>query len=260
LPVVLWVPFGSMYAVATWFYLGAATTRLYFSGRSPRSLNPKELASWRSHEKVAPGMAFLLFAFGFIPGLAYATFIGSGLPMVLTEASNQFPQVFGQLTQAPTSDPAAVEAGAGVAEPAPTGDPASVAVAEIRAMQRAQAVYSGLNEGYYDRLECVLAPASCIRNGDGRNNAVLLPARFKEIERNDFVYQLYLFGAPAVRSDTASSTSMRGYAYRAVPVGGVGTAYCGDESGNVCSYDAQTHASDRGNGGRCPNVCDLVQP
>ena len=53
-------------------------------------------------------------------------------------------------------------------------------------MQRAQAVYSGLNEGYYDRLECVLAPAMCIRNGDGRNNAVLLDARFKEIERNEF--------------------------------------------------------------------------
>ena len=30
------------------------------------------------------------------------------------------------------------------------------------------------------------------------------------------------------------------------------TAYCGDETGMVCSFDAQTHASDRGNGGRCP--------
>ena len=123
-------------------------------------------------------------------------------------------------------------------------------------MQRAQAVYSGLNEGYYDRLECVLAPAMCIRNGDGRNNAVLLDARFKEIERNEFVFQLHLFGAPAVRSDTASATGMRGYAFRAVPPG-VGTAYCGDETGMVCSFDAQTFASDRGNGGRCPNVCDL---
>lgn len=261
LPVLLWVPFGSMYAVATWFYLGSTAVRLYFSGRSPRSLNAKEMASWRSHEKIAPAMAFLLFVFGIIPGLAYATFIGSLLPTVLTEASNQFPQVFGQLAAGGAGDQAPVEAGAGgAAEPAPTGDPASVAVAEIRTLQRAQAVYSGLNEGYYDRLECVLAPATCIRNGDGRNNAVLLPQRFKEVERNDFVYTLYLFGAPAVRSVTASSTSMRGYAYRAVPTGGVGTAYCGDESGNVCSYDAQTFASDRGNGGRCPNVCDLVQP
>ena len=66
--------------------------------------------------------------------------------------------------------------------------------------------------------------------------------------------------AEPARSDTASATSMRGYAYRAVPSSGVGTAYCGDETGMVCSFDAQTFASDRGNGGRCPNVCDLVQP
>ena len=171
-----------------------------------------------------------------------------------------FPQAFGPLTETPALEGGARESGGRGGCAAPTGDPASVAVSEIRTMQRAQAVYSGLNEGYYDRLECVLAPATCIRNGDGRNNAVLLDPRFKEIERNEFLYQLYLFGAPAVRSDTASATSMRGYAYRAVPAGGVGTAYCGDETGMVCSFDAQTFASDRGNGGRCPNVCDLVQP
>jgi hypothetical protein len=263
LPVALWVPFGTIYAVGTWFYLGSAAVRLYFSSRSPRSLNPKELAAWRTTEKTAPVFAVLLFVFGFIPGLAYATFISSTLPSIIEAGTRQFPQVFGPLTGAPSLEGGAtapaVESGP-AAEPAPTGDPASVAVSEIRTMQRAQAVYSGLNEGYYDRLECVLAPAACIRNGDGRNSAVLLDPRFKEIERNGFLYTLYLFGVPAVRSETASSTSMRGYAYRAVPVGGVGTGYCGDETGMVCSYDTQTFASDRGNGGRCPNVCDLVQP
>jgi hypothetical protein len=257
LPAVLWVPFGSIYAIGTWLYLGSRTARLYFSGRSPRSLNATELASWRTHEKAAPVVGFLLFVLAFAPALGYTMFISRTLPMVMEEASRMFPEAFSQLTATPAleggaASPAAVEA-------APTGDPASVAVSEIRTMQRAQAVYSGLNEGYYDRLECVLAPANCIRNGDGRNNAVLLDPRFKDIERNEFLYQLYLFGPPAVRSDTASPTSMRGYAYRAVPVGGVGTAYCGDETGMICSFDAQTFASDRGNGGRCPNVCDLVQ-
>ena len=39
LPVMLWVPIGTIYGIATWLYLGSKTTRLYFSSRSPRSLN-----------------------------------------------------------------------------------------------------------------------------------------------------------------------------------------------------------------------------
>jgi hypothetical protein len=53
---------------------------------------------------------------------------------------------------------------------------------------------------------------------------------------------------------------MRGYAYRALPSeeGGDRTAYCGDETGLICSFDAKT-TNDGGNGGRCPATCRPIE-
>ena len=89
LPVALWVPFGTIIGIGTWLYLGSAHGELYFSGRSPRSLNATELASWRTSEKAAPVIAFLLFVFGFVPALGYAMFITRTLPMVIEEAARR---------------------------------------------------------------------------------------------------------------------------------------------------------------------------
>lgn len=276
LPVALWAPpFGAIYAIATWAYLGTTTTKLYFSGRSPRSLHGAELAGWRAYEKAAPVFGFLLFAFGFIPGLAYAVFIGSTAPYALEEASHQFPQLFGYLT-APSAattaaggagDQAGVEAGgsgtpapsASSTDGAPEGDSSSIAVVQIKRLQQAQTAYASMNEGYYDRLECILTPSMCIRNGDERRQVAILEPEFGPPLRHGYTFVHSLHGEPAVRSDTASASSMRGFSYRAIPAidSGDQVAYCGDETGLICSYDAKT--ADGGNFGHCPAVCRPLQ-
>jgi hypothetical protein len=276
LPVMLWFPIGTIYGIATWMYLGAKNTRLYFSGRSPRSLNATELAAWRTADKASPVFAFLIFAFGFIPAIAYAMFISGTLPQVFNEAERMFPQAFSQLTQTPALEggaspaaavaatPAANDAGTPVpsassTDGAPEGDSASIAFKEVRLMQQAQAAYASLNEGYYDRLECVLTPSMCIRNGDERNKAVLLDQSFIPPQRHGYTFLLNQYGEPTVRSDTASATGTRGYSYRALPAADSGDriGYCGDETGMICAFDAQT--PDGGNFGRCPAVCRPVQ-
>jgi hypothetical protein len=265
-PVIVWVPIGTIYGIASWLYLGSKTTRLYFSGRSPRSLNTTETAAWRTHDKAAPVFAFLIFAFGFIPGIAYATFISGILPTAFQFAERSFPEVFQPLTATPALESGASGAATGATGPsasstdgAPEGDSASIAVRQIRRMQEAQAAYASLNEGYYDRLECVITPSMCIRNGDERNKAVLLDDSFIPPQRYGYTFLLNTSGEPAVRSATASATSMRGYSYRAIPMaeGGDRIAYCGDQTGMICSFDATT--ADGGNFGRCPAVCRPVQ-
>jgi hypothetical protein len=267
LPAMIWVPIGTIYGIATWLYLGSKATRLYFSGRSPRSLNATELAAWRTSERVAPVFAFLLFAFGFVPGLAYATFVSGTLPLVFNEAARTFPEQFSQLTGTPALEGGAATTATETPAPsasstdgAPEGDSANIAVVQIKQLQRAQAAYASLNEGYYDRLECVLTPAMCIRNGDERNKAVLLDQSFVPPQRHGYTFLLQMFGTPAARSDTASATSMRGYSYRALPSeeSGDRTAYCGDETGLICAFDAKT-TNDRGNGGRCPATCRPIE-
>jgi hypothetical protein len=271
LPVMLWVPIGTIYGIASWLYLGSKTTRLYFSGRSPRSLNTVEMASWRTSEKAAPVFAFLIFAFGFIPGIAYATFISGVLPTAFAMGAQTFPEVFNPLTTPPALETGAAGATTGQAvegtpapsasstDGAPEGDSASVAVKQINQMQQAQAAYASLNEGYYDRLECVLTPAMCIRNGDERNKAVLLDSSFIPPQRYGYTFLLTTSGEPATRSATASATSMRGYSYRAIPSAESGdrTAYCGDETGMICAFDART--ADGGNFGRCPATCRPIE-
>jgi hypothetical protein len=277
LPVMLWVPIGTIYGVANWLYLGTTVTRLYFSSRSPRSLDAKQLAAWQTADKASPVFAFLIFAFGFIPAIAYSMFITTTLPMVFEEARRTFPQAFEQLTAAPAleggatsaaSAAAAAAAAAATGTPAPSasstdgapeGDSASIAARQIRLMQQAQAAYASLNEGYYDRLECVLTPSMCIRNGDERNKAVLLDQSFIPPQRHGYTFLLNTSGEPAVRSATASATGMRGYSYRAIPEqeSGDRVAYCGDETGMICSFDAKT--ADGGNFGRCPAVCRPIQ-
>jgi hypothetical protein len=279
LPVMLWFPIGTIYGFAVWVYLGTGITRLYFSGRSPRSLDARQLAAWRTADKASPVFAFLIFAFGFIPGLAYATFISNTLPVAFNEAERMFPQAFSQLTQTPALEGGASAAAAAASaattlaandagtpvpsasstDGAPEGDSASIAFKEVRLMQQAQAAYASLNEGYYDRLECVLTPSMCIRNGDERNKAVLLDQSFIPPQRHGYTFLLNQYGEPAVRSETASATGTRGYSYRALPAADSGDriGYCGDETGIICTFDAQT--PDGGNFGRGPAVCRPVQ-
>lgn len=278
LPVMLWVPFGTMYGIANWVYLGTMPTRLYFSGRSPRSLNEKELTAWRTADKASPVFAFLIFAFGFIPAIAYSTFITNTLPVAFGMAQSTFPEQLTPLTATPALEggstsamdaaaaAAAAAAGAGTdgspassTDGAPEGDSASVAFKQIKTMQQAQAAYASLNEGYYDRLECVLTPSMCIRNGDPRNKAVLLESSFIPPQRYGYTFLLGQSGEPNVRSETASLTGTRSYSYRAIPMAESGDriAYCGDESGMICSFDAKT--ADGGNFGRCPAVCRPIE-
>lgn len=255
LPFMLAPPLGTGYAIFTLLYLARPAMKLLFSGRSPRQLNAKEWKDVQASLKLSPLIAILLFIFAWAPALAAARFAVESLPRLLEMASQTFPQL-GTLPSAGAAGADANTAtGVEEADPALVAVPEQAALLDVAAMMRGQAVYAGLNAGLYDRVECVVAPQHCIRNDDGRNSAKLLAPRFTQMVRNGYVFQLRLNDAPASRPETASATGMGGYAYRAFPVSGKGTGFCGDHTGTVCTFDAE-HVG--GDPLRCPNACTPI--
>lgn len=209
------VPLGTVYSLLLFGYFAAPGVKLLFSGRSPRSLTAKELATVRASEKWSPAMAVALFALAFLPALAIASFAASGLPVVVDLASKMFATGGAQVTPA---------------------DPETAARDDVAALMRAEAAYASLGPGLYDRIECVLAPAACLTSDDPRSGE-LLDARFAEPERNGYLFRLVLGGRPDPRPAGASATGVTAYAYVATPVSGSGRAFCGDHTGALVQLD-----------------------
>jgi type IV pilus assembly protein PilA len=131
------------------------------------------------------------------------------------------------------------------------------ALGDTRTVISSQAVYAGTNNGHYDSLECLAAPANCV---PGYQGPPILPTELVATEKTGYRRTLHL-GAPASDlTNTMSRTSAQSYAYVAVPMTPNQTgvrAFCGDESGVICfTSDGSTPAVVDG---RCAQPCNIVQ-
>jgi type II secretory pathway pseudopilin PulG len=113
----------------------------------------------------------------------------------------------------------------------------SAAVGDLRSIVGAEATYSSVN-GYYDKLDCLMAPGRCIPGGQGGSQP-LLDQRLSTDVRNGYEFRFYPGPAPEPGTLTARSSpsSITSFAVLATPVtpGRSGTrAFCADDSGMIC--------------------------
>jgi type II secretory pathway pseudopilin PulG len=112
----------------------------------------------------------------------------------------------------------------------------SAIIGDIRTVIMAESAYQSANGGYYDRLECLAEPATCIPAYAGPT--FLGPEMARAATKNGYRRSFHA-GAPASpRPATVSPTSMMSFAYAGVPdqQGRTGVrAFCGDDTGIVCA-------------------------
>jgi len=111
----------------------------------------------------------------------------------------------------------------------------SVAIGSVRQVVHGESWYSERNGGYYDSLDCLAEPARCLPGGPPRPPAFVDPDRL--LLRRWAGYDRTFFAGPPVQGPGGSATSIRSFAYVAVPVvfGQTGTAgFCGDATGVIC--------------------------
>ena len=114
------------------------------------------------------------------------------------------------------------------------------AVADVRTVISGEAAYQAANNGYYDRIECLLEPSKCVP-GYPRDGAPFLDARFAA-PRNGYRPRLDL-GARADAGPQGSPSSVLSYAYWLIPdPGRAGRTVCGDATGIVCTLSSSSTA------------------
>ena len=121
------------------------------------------------------------------------------------------------------------------------------ALADVRSVISAEAAYSSANNGYYDRLECLAAPAKCIpaypQPGPSFIDQRLAAPRNGYRPRFDG-------GPKGDAGPQGSRSSILSYAYWMIPdAGRAGRVICGDATGVVC---VMTKAPPPSAGGACP--------
>lgn len=126
---------------------------------------------------------------------------------------------------------------------------------DVRTVIDAEARYQAVNGGYFDRLECLGLPESCIPFYKGP--PVLSRELADMVNRSGYLRSFHRGPFPPEGTPSeCSPTSMLSYAYVAVPfrpgVTGVHT-YCGDSTGRLCQNNdgAAFEVVD----GLCPEDC-----
>jgi hypothetical protein len=114
----------------------------------------------------------------------------------------------------------------------------SAAIRDVRTVLAAQEDYRQANEGFYDaRLECVARPTRCLPSYPEKGAPMLDESLSSITVRGGYVWALHAGPAPEPRSAQTSPTSVRAFAYTAVPAapGRTGVrGFCGDSTGFVC--------------------------
>jgi hypothetical protein len=135
-------------------------------------------------------------------------------------------------------------------------------IGDTRTVISAQTAYAAANGGFYDaRLQCLNEPSTCIP-GYTRDAPVFLDPALASLQTKSG-YKRFLYpGPPASRDDIAiakaSPTSVRGFAYVAVPVDTGLRAFCGDADGRICF--TPNGAMPKVEDGRCPvPACTILQ-
>jgi hypothetical protein len=128
----------------------------------------------------------------------------------------------------------------------------AAAISDVRDVVIAEAAYQKLNGGYFDRLECLVAPDRCVPGHQGPSvvEGRLLSTKAEKGYRRSF--------HPGPRAEPApphaSPTSLMAFAYVATPAApgktGVRT-FCGDASGRICYATGAVLPED----GICPADC-----
>jgi len=131
------------------------------------------------------------------------------------------------------------------------------AIADVRRVMAAEAAYRSFNSGYYDTLECLGAPDTCIPFH--RGPAFLQgPLAASDGRRSRYKYTLHL-GPPPVRLYVGvSRSSVQSYAFVAEAIHDgptPGRTFCGDDSGDVCAWPAD---ATRIVGAHCPSECTPI--
>ena len=105
------------------------------------------------------------------------------------------------------------------------------AIGDVRTVVSGQAAYQSVN-GYYDTLECLTRPSSCIP-GYPTTSPSFLDVELAQRDHRQYRHWL-VPGPPASdRPLSASRTSTRTFAYVAVPVDSRMRSFCGDDTGVI---------------------------
>jgi len=130
----------------------------------------------------------------------------------------------------------------------------SAAIGDLRTVITAEAAYQSANGGYYDRLECVAQPATCIPAYAGPS--MLGPEIAHATVKNGYRRSFHAGAAVSPRPASVSPTSMMSFAYVGVPAqkGTTGVrAFCGDSTARICVRRDGLMPEDLA--GACPADC-----
>lgn len=139
----------------------------------------------------------------------------------------------------------------------------SPAIGDLRTVFSAEEVYASANGGFYDKLECLGAPARCIP-GYAPDGAVFLYSDLASLKTlHGYVPRFHAGPAPSaeeIAKAKASPSSVRRFAYVLVPEipGKTGVrAFCIDDTGAM-GYRPDGVMPDITDG-RCPESCLRLQ-
>jgi type IV pilus assembly protein PilA len=139
----------------------------------------------------------------------------------------------------------------------------SAAIGDIRTVISAEVAYAGANGGFFDNPGCLGTPAKCIPNFPADGPAFLQEPLVNAAPAHGYVRTFYP-GPPAPAEVLARAQvapmSLQSFAITAAPItpGQTGVrAFCGDATGQLCSYPegAVPAVSE----GVCPKPCRRIQ-
>ena len=106
------------------------------------------------------------------------------------------------------------------------------AIGDVRTVISAEAAYESVN-GYYDTLQCLATPSACIPKYSPTAPTFLDP-RFAQAEPYRRYRRWLVPGSPATDAPvTSSRTSIRRFAYVAVPIDPALRSFCVDDTGVI---------------------------
>jgi len=135
----------------------------------------------------------------------------------------------------------------------------AAAVRDLRTVLTAERRYSQSNAGFYDRLECLTAPARCVPGYPAASRPFLDAAAFGQSRRGGYEYVFHPGPAPAAGTfdpSRVSPSSVAAFAYVAVGERsriGAPRTFCADSTGRVC-VPASPDAPELRDG-LCPLAC-----
>lgn len=137
----------------------------------------------------------------------------------------------------------------------------SMAIGDIRTVISAEFAYAGANGGFFDKLECLAAPTSCLP-GYPTTGPQFLGAEIASASVKTGYQRTFHPGPSATPEPGAavSPSSITSFAYVAVPAkpGETGIrGFCGDSTGRICF--TSDRSAPRVVAGQCEETCTLLQ-